>query len=102
MITAIASQQFSQWMIWIYHASIVGRTSDLGNRIRKKGCVHIANMREIGLGKSAVAIDACLALTIRQHGVASSDCPFAVRRTSDSERWLVGSRHRCREAVSSK
>ena len=31
VITAIASQQLSQWMIWIYHASIVGQTSDLGN-----------------------------------------------------------------------
>ena len=33
VITAIASQQFSQWMIWIYHASIVGQTSDLGNHM---------------------------------------------------------------------
>ncbi len=31
VITAVASQQFGQRMIWIYHASIVDQTSGLGN-----------------------------------------------------------------------
>ena len=61
VITAIASQQFSQWMIWIYHASIVDQTSDLGNHTQKNWwCACYAEER---FGKTRLWLIVVLALT---------------------------------------